>query len=523
MRELRNVQECPYSFIPSLTRAGGSTKLGVMQNAGADRLAHHNHARQRGDHVVQRHFFYGRSSGMLVPLALLLSFGSMTRAVAQDRGTPQWTQFRGAIGDGIVAGSALPMEWSPERNVIWKSALPGIGWSQPVAWDERVYVTTAESDDQAKPDVKNRGPGVGALDFTLGRLLPGAAAARLEPPDAVFRWKVLCLDASSGKILWQQVAREGRPTVRVHPNNTYASETPVTDGQRLIAYFGMTGIYCYDVSGSQLWTRELGSFPMQYGWGTGSSPILFGDHVYVQCDNEQSSFLVALDKSTGQDVWRAEREEQSNWSTPYIWRNKLRTELVVAGGTKMRSYDPETGELLWSMKASGRTSTTPVGNSDLLFVDSYDRLTGRTGTFAAIRPGAAGEISLDAKAADNQHLAWSVKISGCRVASPLIYDDRIYLVEQLSGVIRCLDAATGKELSRKRLPGATGFTASPLVSAGKLYLFDQNGTTIVAQADPELSIVARNELNAMCWASPAVLGERLLIRTVDHLYCIGQQ
>jgi outer membrane protein assembly factor BamB len=405
--------------------------------------------------------------------------------------------------------------------VIWKTPLPGIGWSQPIVWGDKVFVTTAQSDGQTPPDRNNRGPGVSVFDLALGQIAP-ASAAQLQPPDVVYRWQVLCLDANSGQTVWQHNAREGRPTIHIHPNNSYASETPTTDGERLIAYFGMAGVYCYDLSGTLLWSRDLGSYPMQYGWGTGSSPVLSDNRVYVQCDNEQSSFLVALDASTGDEIWRVDREEKSNWSTPYVWRNKVRTELVAAGGTKMRSYDPATGELLWTMKAGGRTSTTPVGDAELLLVDSYDRMTGRTGTLAAIRPGASGEISIRDNEAGHEYLAWNQRISGCRVASPLLYDGAVYVVEQLSGVVRCLDAATGRELARKRLSAATGFTASPLASNRRLYLLDQSGLTFVLAAGADLNPLATNDLAAMCWASPAVLPGRLLIRTVDALYCVGQ-
>ena len=243
-----------------------------------------------------------------------------------------------------------------------------------------------------------------------------------------YRWKVLCLDAASGKTLWEKTARDGRPTIPTHRNNTYASETPATDGERVVAYFGMTGVYCYDFAGNLLWTRDLGTHPTMFGWGTGSSPILFGDKVYIQCDNDEASFLVALDKKTGKDVWRVDRDEQTNWSTPYIWKNKNRTELVTAGGSKFRSYDPESGKLLWSMTGSGRTATTPVGNADLLYVDSYDRFSGGIGVFAAIRPGASGDISLGFSDTSNSHVAWSTLIKGFRVASPVICQGlRVYL------------------------------------------------------------------------------------------------
>jgi outer membrane protein assembly factor BamB len=329
------------------------------------------------------------------------------------------------------------------------------------------------------------------------------------------------LDAVTGKTLWSQTAREGRPTLHIHPNNTYASETPETDGARVIAYFGMTGVFCYDLAGNLLWSKDLGVFPTQFGWGTGSSPALHRDHVFVQCDNDRSSFLVALNTVTGDEIWRATRDEQSNWSTPYIWQNKLRTELVTAGGRKMRSYDPQSGQLLWEMGASGRAALTPVGDAELLYVDSCDRLMGRSGLLAAIRPGATGDISLRGKETTNSHVAWSMDLRAYRTASPLIYEGCLYLLEQQTGIIRCFNAQTGTLLARARLPGASGFTASPWAGAGRVYCLDQHGLTVVLEPGPELRVLAKNELNEMCWSSPAVVGSRLLLRGVDHLYCIS--
>lgn len=427
-----------------------------------------------------------------------------------------WCQFRGANGNGIVSEGELPLTWGPDKQILWKVSLPGVGWSQPVVWENKVFVTTAETDKQSKPDPKQTGPGLGGYAAFFSR-----GIVSLPPPDVNYRWKVLCLDVGSGKTLWERTARDGRPTIPVHANNTYASETPATDGERLVAYFGMAGVYCYDLAGNLLWTRDLGAHRMQFGWGTGSSPILFGDKVYIQCDNDEASFLVALDKKTGKDAWRVNRDEKSNWATPYIWKNKSRAELVTAGGEQMRSYNPASGELLWSMKGNGRTATTPVGDAELLYVDSYDRLTGGSGVFAAIQPGASGDISLNPNETSNSHVAWSTTIKGFRLASPTLCQGCVYILEQNGGIIRCLDAKTGKEHYRTRLPAAAGFTACALANSDKVYCVDQNCRTTIIEAGSELRVLATNDLGEMCWASPAVAGNHVLIRTTDHLYAIG--
>jgi outer membrane protein assembly factor BamB len=429
-----------------------------------------------------------------------------------------WSQFRGSTGDGAATQSKPPVEWASDKNVAWKTRIPGFGWSQPVVWGERIFVTTAVTDKQPRPNPNDWSPGDG-----LGGLSAFLGSVR-KPPAVEYRWMVVCLDRATGKVIWEQVARTGRPTIPIHARNSYATETPVTDGERVIAYFGMTGLYCYDVSGNLLWSKDLGTFPLQMDWGTGSSPVVHDGRVYVQCDNDKASFLVAHDARTGDELWRVPREERSNWSTPYVWKNKQRTELVCAGGTKMRSYDPATGKVLWEMAGSGRCSSSPVGSAELLYVNSGDRLTGQRGILAAIRPGGTGDISLAPKSTTSEFVAWSVALTGGRVASPLLVRDCLYLPEQQGGLLRCLDAQTGMQHFRERLPGAVGFTASPWSADDKVFCLDQNGTTFVLAAGPKLEVLATNKLDdELFWSSPAVAGDAHLIRGIDHLYCIEER
>ena len=439
-----------------------------------------------------------------------LSLGLAGPAWAQH-----WPQFRGPEMNGVAASGKLPGEWSLEQNLAWKVKLPGVGWSQPVVWGDRVFVTTATSEKQTKPKPGDWGPGgpLGGLGVFLG--ITG------KPPDVPYQWQVLCLDVKTGEVLWKQIAREGKPANRIHANNSYASETPATDGERLIASFGPAGVYCYDLAGKLLWSKELGTYSIMFEWGTGSSPVVLGESVFIQCDNDKKSFLVALHKTTGDELWRVEREEKSNWSTPYIWKNKNRTELVAAGGTRMRSYDPASGKLLWELSASGRTATTPVGDEDLLYVDSYDRLTGNRGVLAAVQAGAAGDISPPAGEMTSGSVVWGVQLTSARVASPVLCGGCLYVLNQMAGIIHCLDAKTGKEHYRQRLPGAVGFTASPWTAGGKVFCLDQDGQTFVLAAGPEFKLLATNQLQReMFWSSPAIAVDALLLRGVECLYCV---
>ena len=442
---------------------------------------------------------------------------SASCAIAQN-----WPQWRGSQANGLAPEKKLPAEWGQDKNIAWKVALPGIGWSQPIVWGNKIFVTTAVTENQAKPEAGNFNP-VATADgpASTGFRFPGFGPPP-SPPDKLYSWKLICLDGATGKVLWERTAHEGKPRATVNRNNTYASETPATDGEHVIAYFGNTGLYCYDVSGNLVWSKDLGVYPMQLGWGTGSSPLLYGGRVFIQCDNDQKSFLVALDKKTGDELWRIDRDEKSNWSTPYIWKHKQRTELITAGGSKLRSYNPENGELLWEMSGAGRNSLTPVGDQELLYADSVDRMMGGRGPILAIRAGAPGDISLKQGDTSNAFVAWSSQLRTFRVASPLLYEGCLYLLDQQRGQVRCYDAKTGKEYYNQRLEGTKGFTSSPWANDGKVFCLDESGVTVVLKAGPKFEVLATNKLDEMFWSSVAIMDEKLLLRGVDHLYCIGQ-
>lgn len=425
-----------------------------------------------------------------------------------------WPQFRGPQADGVAAASKHPAEWSLEKNVAWKVAVPGIGWSQPIVWEGKVFLTTAVADKLKRPRPGDWSPGEGSIFSAL-------FGGNKKPPDVEIAWQVHCLDLESGNTSWQRTASTGKPKTKIHPSNSYATETPATDGECVVASFGMAGVFCYDLTGKLLWSKDLGTFPTQMDWGTASSPVIHGELVYLQCDNDKSSFLVAVNRKTGDEVWRVARSERSNWCTPLIWKNRQRTELVVGGGNNMRSYHPANGELLWEMAASGRCSSSPLAVGELLIVNSGDRMTGQRGLLAAIKPGGTGDISLLGDASSSEHVAWSVELTGHRVASPVVAGECLYLLEQQAGILRCLDVATGRQHYRQRMAGATGLTASPWTAGGKVFCLDQSGQTFVLAPGSEYQVAHVNKLgDEMYWATPAIAGEALLIRSIDNVYCI---
>ena len=423
-----------------------------------------------------------------------------------------WPQFRGPRGDGHTA-STHPTTWAEEQGVAWKKRIEGFAWSQPIIWDDKVIITTAVADTPQNPKQDDISPGFSLFSSQgLSRVLGGGT-----PADIQVRWDVLCLQLEDGDILWRTTIHSGRPPLAVHRSNSYASATPATDGHRVYVLVSMAGLWCLNLDGELLWNRELANRPMLYGWGAGASPTLYRDHLYVVCDNEEKSYLAAFDKLTGDPIWTVPRNENSNWSTPYLWNNRLRTELVVTGGTETRSYAPSDGELLWSFPADGRTATTATGNDDIVIVGSVTRSHGSTSTLAAVEAGAEGTL-----AKDDELVRWSISRSSPELASPLLVGQYVYTAGQLGGILRCFDALTGRQHYRKRLPDAGVFTASPWTDGNHVFCLSGRGNTYVLKPSHEFNLLATNSLDGMFWSSAASANGKLLLRSADHLYCVAQ-
>ncbi|MBI2826408.1 MAG: PQQ-binding-like beta-propeller repeat protein [Planctomycetia bacterium] len=420
-----------------------------------------------------------------------------------------WPQFRGPLALGVADNPNLPDTWSATENVLWKREVPGRGWSSPIVWRDRVYFTTVTRDGDAAEKDK---------EAKRGLYLGGN---RNQPSPNVHHWQVLCLDLTNGELLWEKTAHEGVPLQSIHLKNSYASETPATDGERVYAYFGNVGVFCYTLDGKLVWSRPLGTHKTASGWGTGSSPILYKDHLYVLNDNEEQSFLVALDKKTGEEVWRAPRDERSSWSTPYIWENGQRTEIVVSGSGMVRSYDLA-GRPLWQLgDMSGNAIPTPLAGPDFLYVSS-GHVMGNKKPIMAIRPGATGDITLAADQENNQFVAWCLRQAAPYNPSILLYKGYVYVNRDL-GIVSCYDARTGAAAyDKKRLPNGRAFTASPWAYNGLVFCLNEYGDTYVIKAGPEFEVLRVNSLaeDDMYLATPAIAGDRLLVRSDHRLYAI---
>ncbi len=416
-----------------------------------------------------------------------------------------WPQFRGPRSVGVVEDPRLPDSWSPTDNVAWKTDIPGHAWSSPVVWGDRIFLTSAIPAAEIEPPKK-------------GLYLGGNRPA---PPTDPHRWVVYAIDWKSGKIVWEKEVHRGVPKSARHLKNTFASETPATDGERVYAYFGNLGLFCFDFNGKMLWSKPVGPYSTRYGWGTAASPVLHKGRLYLVNDNDDESFLAALDARSGKEVWRVRRDEKSNWATPYIWENAKRTEIVTNGTGKVRSYDLN-GKLLWEF--SGMSSIvipTPFSDHGLLYLTS-GYVGDQVRPVYAIKPGASGDITRRPDG-DNPFLAWYLPQGGPYNPSPIVYGDYYYTLLD-RGFLTCHDARSGKEIyGRQRIhPEAGAFTASPWAANGKIFALSEDGDTFVIQAGPEFKVLGRNSLDEMCMATPAISRGSLIVRTASKLYRIAR-
>ncbi len=448
--------------------------------------------------------FASRLSLAAAVVTVLLTTGTSTSA-----STDNWPQFRGPSMNAVVGDNpALPDRWSQTENVEWVAEIPPLGWSSPVVWGNKVFLTTATSEgdfEQPKPGLY-------------------APRGRSEPPQSKHDWRVYCLDLQSGEVLWWRSVKTDVPDFPRHQKNTYASETPTTDGERVYVRFGELGLFVFDMDGNEVWSELIPHKRTMSDWGSASSPIVHGDLLIVVYDNEEESFIAAYDKKTGNQKWRSTRDELSTWATPFAWETDKRTEIVVPGRNKIRSYDLE-GNVLWSMEGrmSWATIATPFASHDMVFVTSGYFQDSHKPVYA-IRQGATGDITLAEGETESEHIAWYLPRAGNYNTSPLVYGDIYYsLLDR--GFFEAYDVKTGDVVyPRRRVAprGGASFTASPWAYNGKIFALSEQGDTYVIKAGSEFEVLHVNSLDEMAMASPAIAGDRLLIRTRSKLYSIKQ-
>ena len=418
----------------------------------------------------------------------------------------EWTQFRGPDAAGVVPdNSNLPERWNSTENIAWRTPVSGLAWSSPIVVSGLVFITTVIS--------------AGDVEAPEGGWYGGGER---DIPGDLHHWMVYGLDLETGERQWATEVHAGVPQSAHHLKNTFGSETPVTDGERLYVLFGNVGLYALDFTGVVRWSRELPPSRTRNGWGTASSPVLHDGRVYIVVDREEQSYIAALSAETGAEVWRVARDEGSNWSTPFVWEHEQRTEIVTTGTDRVRSYDLE-GQLLWELSGmSTIVVPTPTAAHGLLYVES-GYLADFLRPVYAIRPGASGDISLADEASSNDYVAWSLPRGGSYHPSPLVYGDYYYTLLD-RGLMTCHDARTGEEVyGRQRIVVGEGFTASPWAYNGKIFALSEEGTTYIIEAGPDFQVIGANPLDEFTMATPAILDDSLIIRTSNAVYRVSAQ
>ncbi len=452
---------------------------------------------------------------MVIPITISGLVGLMTAmAWAEEPSNNEryWAQWRGPQMAGIAPHSNPPLEWSEDKNVHWKIDLPGLGSSTPVIWKDLLYVLTAvPSEGEATPPPppgQRRGGRRGQR---------GNRGQRPAPPPAVQQsFTVFAISREDGSIVWQREANKATPHQGKQVNNSFASGSAVTDGEHLLAYFGSWGLYCYDMDGNLQWSKDFGDLNTRNGFGEGTTPALWGDKVVINWDHEGQSFIVALNKKTGEELWRTNRDEITSWATPLVVRHGGRDQVITTGTNRVRSYDLETGEMIW--EGAGLTVNaipSPVEADGIVYVTS------------GFRGNAARAIRLaDAKGdvTGSPAVLWEIDRDTPYVPSPLLYDGYLYLVKSNNNILTTIDAASGKtHYGPTRLEGLAEIYASPVGAAGRVYILGRDGNALVLENGPALTIIAQNSLEDGFDASPAIVDDEMYLRGYRHLYRISEE
>lgn len=449
---------------------------------------------------------------MMKWITIVLFFCTCLLCVAADTG--DWPYWRGPAADGMAVGDA-PLRWSDTQNVKWKIPIPGLGSSSPVIWGNQIFITTAV---KIGPDPKSE---ESPTDAPAPKQNPMFAT---PGPQAEHKFEVLSIDRRTGKILWQRTATTAKPHEGHHPQyGSFASNSPVTDGERLYAFFGSRGLYCYDLKGNLLWQKDFGvQMKMRMAFGEGQAPVLSGNRIILVFDHEAGSFMTVLDKFTGKEIWRVNRDEQTNWAAPLVVDFKGQKQIIVnagkagnmTGAGKVRSYDFETGKVIWECAGLGsNTIPHPVRQDDMVFVMSGHQ----SPNLMAIRLGRQGDLT------GTDAIVWTQTRGNSYTPSPVIHDNKLYVLTD-NGMISCYNARTGEPYyHQQRLPDSYQFKSSPVGANGKLYLASENGDVIVLKMGEKFEVLSINTLTDQVFiATPAISGGQIYLRSKTTLFCIAE-
>lgn len=459
-----------------------------------------------------------------------LAVGHLAQAAPADQ---NWGQWRGPLQNGIAPKANPPTEWSESKNVKWKVPLAGEGHATPIVWDNLVFIQVAVPAEK-KPEANlNFTPQFAGLPQQQPPATPGADGQQPRrpgqpgrggggrrggfggggAPSAPFQFTMMALERTTGKVVWQKSLRQELPHEGHHGTGTFASSSPVTDGETLFAYFGSWGLHAMDLKGNVKWQKDFGKYRSANQFGEGSSPALHGNTLVVNWDHEGDDFIAAFDKTTGKELWKQPRDERTSWGTPFILEHNGVTQVIVAASGKVRSYDLATGKELWSVGPLGSNVVpTPVAGHGLVFTMSGHR----NPTLLAIKLGRTGDLT------GTDAVAWTITRDTPYVPSPLLYGDLLYFFKGNEATLSIYDAKTGRPvIEAQRLEGMRGVYSSMVGAADRIYLVGQDGGALVLKKSDKVEVIATNKLDDRFDASPAVVGNSLFLRGKKNLYCIA--
>lgn len=421
-----------------------------------------------------------------------------------------WPQFRGPQAGGVDSSHGAPIRWNIEsaENIRWRTPIPGLAHASPIIWGDRIYVATA-----VRP---------GKAELKVGLYGDVDSANDQEP----HQWRLVALEKTTGRIVWDRIGHEGVPRVKRHPKASHCNSTPATDGSRIVALFGSEGLFCFDMNGELIWRKDLG--PMDAGyfrsptaqWGFASSPVIHEGKVVVLCDVQTNSFLAVFNATDGKELWRAPRRDVPTWGTPTVARVGNETRILVNGWRHLGAYEFATGKEVWRLDGGGDIPVpTPIVAHGFGYFTSAH---GRARPMRAIRLEAKGDITPAEVGATNASIAWVHSRQGNYMQTPIVVGDRLYGCFD-NGVLTCFDAKSGTISYSERLGlGREGFTASPVSDGRHLYFPSEVGTVYVVPTDGKFSVVATNRLEETCMAAPAISEGTLFFRTREHVVAIGE-
>jgi hypothetical protein len=430
---------------------------------------------------------------------LLVLTGSVTASEFADN----WHRFRGPEATGVSRSADPPLTWSEDENVHWKVAIEGQGGSSPIIWGDKIFLLTAV--DTKRVDPSKTAPEDQTHVNPFG----------IKYPNTYHQYVVLCLDRTTGEIIWRRMAKEMVPIEGHHRDNDFASSSPTTEGQRLYVWFGSAGLYCYSLDGELLWQRDLGPAETRLSFGEASSPLIHDDKLILMRDLDSQSYVTVLNAKNGKTIWRKERDEPSCWATPIVVEHEGVEQLITNAHNRVRSYNLANGDVIW--ECGGQVSNvtpSPVTDGEAVY-----SMSGYRGSSAlAIPLGATSDIT------ESDQIIWSKNRGTPYVPSPLLYDGLLYFNQSNNAILTCLDAKTGETLiERTRMPNLNGLYASPVGASGRVYFVGRNGVTLVLEKGPEFKVLATNQLDEPIDATPALVGNQIFLRGEKSLYCIGKK